>query len=168
MTIRILVLSATFLILAACGQKAADEPATSPADTGTDPAMASETTAEPAAIPRTASADGAGVFFIMPTDGATVSNPISVEFGIAGMDVVKAGDNQPHSGHHHLLIDTGLPDLGLPIPADEHHVHFGDGSASTEITLPPGDHTLQMLLGDYLHIPHNPPLLSEQITISVE
>jgi len=161
MTFRILVLSATFLVLAACGQKAADEPAASQPGT-------TEATAEPAAIPRTASADGASVFFIMPADGATVSNPISVEFGIAGMDVVKAGDNQPHSGHHHLLIDTGLPDLGLPIPADEHHVHFGDGSASTEITLPPGDHTLQMLLGDHLHIPHNPPLLSEQITISVE
>jgi hypothetical protein len=168
MTFRILVLSATFLILAACGQKAADEPAASPADTGTDPAIASETAAEPAAMPRTASADGASVFFIMPADGATVSNPISVEFGIAGMDVVKAGDKQPHSGHHHLLIDTGLPDLGLPIPADEHHVHFGDGSTSTEITLPPGEHTLQMLLGDHLHIPHNPPLVSEQITISVE
>lgn len=158
MTFRILVLSATFLILAACSQKAADEPAAS------EPGAA----AEPAAMPSTPSADGASVFFIMPANGATVSNPISIEFGIAGMDVVKAGDNQPHSGHHHLLIDTGLPDLGLPIPADEHHVHFGDGSASTEITLPPGDHTLQMLLGDYLHIPHNPPLVSEQITITVE
>ena len=158
MTFRILVLSATFLILAACGQKAADEPVAS------EPAAA----AEPAAMPRTASADGASVFFIMPADGVTVSNPISIEFGIAGMDVVKAGNNQPHSGHHHLLIDTGLPDLGLPVPADEHHVHFGDGSTSTEITLPPGDHTLQMLLGDHLHIPHNPPLVSEQITITVD
>lgn len=168
MTIRILILSATFLILAACGQKAADEAAAAPADTGADPAIASETATEPAAMPRTASADGASVFFIMPADGATVSNPITIEFGIAGMDVVKAGNNQPHSGHHHLLIDTGLPDLGLPIPADENHVHFGDGSSSTEITLPPGEHSLQMLLGDHLHIPHNPPLVSEQITISVE
>ena len=168
MTIRILVLSATFLILAACGQKAADEPAASEPDTSTETAVGSETAAEPAALPRTASADGASVFFIIPADGATVSNPISIEFGIAGMDVVKAGDSQPHSGHHHLLIDTGLPDLGLPIPADEHHVHFGDGSTTTEITLPPGEHTLQMLLGDHLHIPHNPPLLSEQITITVE
>ncbi len=168
MTFRLLVLSATFLVLAACGQKAADEPAASPTDTNTEPAMASEAAAEPAAPPQTASADGASVFFIMPADGATVSNPISIEFGIAGMDVVKAGNNQPNSGHHHLLIDTGLPDLGLPIPADEHHVHFGDGSTSTAITLPPGEHTLQMLLGDHLHIPHNPPLVSEQITISVE
>ena len=168
MTFRILVLSATFLILAACGQKATDEPAASEPDAATEAAVSSETAAEPAALPRTASADGASVFFIIPADGATVSNPISIEFGIAGMDVVKAGDSQPHSGHHHLLIDTGLPDLGLPIPADEHHVHFGDGSTTTEITLPPGEHTLQMLLGDHLHIPHNPPLLSEQITITVE
>jgi hypothetical protein len=67
----------------------------------------------------------------MPADGANVKNPIRIEFGIAGMDVVKAGDDQPNSGHHHLLIDTDLPDLGLPIPADEHHVHFGDGSTTT-------------------------------------
>jgi len=168
MTFRNLVLSASVLILAACGQKAVDEPAASPTDAGTEPATATEAAAEPAAIPQTASADGASVFFIMPAAGATVSNPISIEFGIAGMDVVKAGDKQPNSGHHHLLIDTGLPDLGLPIPADEHHVHFGDGSTTTEITLPPGEHTLQMLLGDHLHIPHTPPLVSEPITITVE
>jgi len=168
MTFRMLVLSAIFLVMAACGQKAADEPAASQADTSTETAVADEAAQEPAAMPQTASADGASVFFIMPADGATVSNPITIEFGISGMDIVKAGDKQPHSGHHHLLIDTGLPDLGLPIPADEHHVHFGDGSTSTEITLPPGEHTLQMLLGDHLHIPHNPPLVSEQITIAVE
>ena len=168
MTIRVLVLSATFLILAACGQKPAEEPAAEQTDTNTKAKAASEAAHEPAAMPRTVSAEGANVFFITPENGATVSSPISIEFGITGMDVVKAGDNQPHSGHHHLLIDTDLPDLGLPIPADEHHVHFGDGSTTTEITLPPGEHTLQMLLGDHLHIPHNPPLISEAITITVE
>ena len=105
---------------------------------------------------------------ITPANGATVSNPIRIEFGIAGMDVVKAGVDQPHSGHHHLLIDTDLPDVGLPIPADEHHIHFGDGSTATEISLPPGDHTLQMLLGDHLHIPHNPAVVSQPITVTVE
>ena len=109
-----------------------------------------------------------GLFFISPADGETVANPIKVEFGIEGMDVAKAGDNQPNSGHHHLLIDTGLPDLGVPIPADGRHIHFGDGSTSTEITLPPGQHTLCMLLGDHLHIPHDPPVVSESITITVE
>jgi hypothetical protein len=84
------------------------------------------------------------------------------------MAVVRAGDNAPNSGHHHLLIDTGLPDLTLPIPADANHVHFGDGSTTTERTLPPGKHTLQLLFADYLHIPHDPPVFSEPITITVE
>ena len=159
---RLLILSATFLILAACGQKPAEEPA------ATETPVAVEATAETPTIPRTASAEGASVFFITPADGATVANPVKIEFGIAGMDVVKAGDNQPNSGHHHLLIDTGLPDPGLPIPADEQHIHFGDGSTSTEITLAPGTHTVQMLLGDYQHIPHNPALCSDVITITVE
>lgn len=119
-------------------------------------------------LPRSESAQGAKVFFITPSDGATVSSPVEIEFGIEGMDVVKAGDNQPHSGHHHLLINTGVPELGLPIPADESHIHFGDGSTTTEIALPPGQHSLQMLLGDYLHIPHDPPLVSETIVITVE
>ena len=123
---------------------------------------------EPAALPRTTSVAGATVFFISPADGDTVSNPVRVVFGIEGMEVVPAGENAPHSGHHHLLIDTGLPDLGLPIPKDAQHVHFGDGSTATEITLEPGQHTLQMLLGDHLHIPHDPPLVSDPITVLVE
>ncbi len=163
MTIRLSLL-ALLISMAACGEKPAQEtvqttPVTTAAQT---PATA------PPQIPRTASSEGASVFFITPADGATVTNPISIEFGIAGMDVVKAGNNQPNSGHHHLLIDTGLPDLGLPIPANEQHVHFGDGSISTQISLPPGEHKLQMLLGDHLHIPHNPPITSAQITITVE
>ena len=119
-------------------------------------------------LQRTPSVDGARVFFVTPTDGATVSNPVSIEFGIDGMSVTKAGDPAPDSGHHHLLINTGLPDLDLPIPADDKHVHFGDGSTTTAITLPPGEHTLQMLLGDHLHIPHEPPVLSKPITIVVK
>ena len=154
-----LILCGSLLVLAACGEKPVDE---SPV------AEQADLTTEPMAMTRTVSADGASVFFITPADGATLTNPVSIEFGIAGMDVVKAGIDQPHSGHHHLLIDTGLPELGLPIPADDQHVHFGDGSTSTEITLPPGDHTLQMLLGDHLHIPHDPALTSTQITITVE
>ena len=119
-------------------------------------------------MPRTASPDGASVFFISPANGDTVTSPVSIEFGIEGMSVVKAGDSQPDSGHHHLLVDTDLPDLGLPIPADEHHIHFGDGSTSTEIALEPGTHTLRMLLGDHLHIPHESPIMSDPITITVK
>jgi hypothetical protein len=161
-----LLIIALPMVFAACTDKPADEALEAAQPATTAPAEAVPAPAP--AIARTASVEGAEVFFIAPADGATVSNPISIEFGIAGMDVVKAGNNQPNSGHHHLLIDTGLPDLGLPIPADEHHVHFGDGSTSTEISLPPGEHTLQMLLGDHMHIPHNPPLTSAQITIMVE
>ena len=164
MSLRIIVLSSTFLFLAACAKE--------PAEQSTPPPEQSETTvevtAESTALPRTESADGASVFFITPANGETVSGPVRIEFGIDGMDVVKAGVSQPHSGHHHLLIDTDLPDVGLPIPADEHHIHFGDGSTSTEISLPAGQHTLQMLLGDHLHIPHDPPLVSEPLTITEE
>ena len=97
-----------------------------------------------------------------------MSSPVSIEFGIDGMTVVAAGTDQAHSGHHHLLVDTGLPELGMPIPADATHIHFGDASTSTELSLEPGVHTLQLLLGDYLHIPHDPPLVSQQIAITVE
>ena len=165
MTLHPLII-ALAVALTACGEKPTDE-TTAPAQT-TEVAPAEMAATAPVDLPRTTSTEGANVFFITPADEATVTNPISIEFGIAGMDVVKAGNKQPNSGHHHLLIDTDLPDLGLPIPADEHHVHFGDGSTSTQITLPPGEHKLQMLLGDHLHIPHNPPLTSAQITITVE
>jgi hypothetical protein len=123
---------------------------------------------QPAIPARTASPEGARVFFITPANGDTVSNPIDIEFGIEGMTIVKAGDKQPASGHHHLLIDTDLPDLGAPVPADANHVHFGDGSTRTEISLEPGQHTLRLLLADYLHVPHDPPVVSEAITITVE
>jgi hypothetical protein len=165
MTLRLLIIALS-IVLTACGEKPADDAIQTEQSATTTPAEMAA--AEPAALARTASADGAKVFFITPADGATVANPISIEFGIAGMDIVKAGNDQPNSGHHHLLIDADLPDLGLPIPADEHHIHFGDGSTSTQISLPPGEHKLQMLLGDHLHIPHNPPLTSAEITITVE
>lgn len=151
------------LLLGACSQQESGQPATTGADAGSKAQAVA-----PAVRPRTPSAAGARVFFITPADGATVSNPVSVEFGIAGMSVVRAGDDTPLTGHHHLLIDTDLPDLGLPIPADANHVHFGDASSSTELTLAPGEHTLRLLLGDELHIPHDPPVMSESITITVQ
>jgi hypothetical protein len=84
------------------------------------------------------------------------------------MGVAPAGSNIPNTGHHHLLIDTGLPAMDLPIGKDEQHVHFGGGQTETSIELSPGKHTMQLLLGDYSHIPHNPPVVSKQITITVE
>jgi hypothetical protein len=123
---------------------------------------------EASVLPRSPAAAGARVFFITPENGAVVPTTFAVTFGVEGMAVVRAGDNAPNSGHHHLLIDTGLPDLTLPIPADANHVHFGDGSTTTERTLPPGKHTLQLLFADYLHKPHDPPVFSDPITITVE
>lgn len=165
MTIRIIALALLTLGLCGCGQPG-QEDLSRPESAAAEHAAKAE--ADPAALPRTPSPEGARVFFISPADGETVSNPIKVEFGIEGMEVARAGDNRPNSGHHHLLIDTGLPDLGTPIPADQQHIHFGDGSTATEITLPAGQHTLCMLLGDHQHIPHDPPVVSEPITITVE
>jgi len=82
--------------------------------------------------------------------------------------VLPAGEDADNSGHHHILIDTDLPDMALPIPADPKHVHFGDGSTTAELMLAPGAHTLQLLFADYLHIPHDGPVYSERITITVE
>ncbi|MEM7430824.1 MAG: DUF4399 domain-containing protein [Pseudomonadota bacterium] len=124
--------------------------------------------AAPVGLPRSDAADGARVFFITPADGDTVTSPVTLEFGLEGMNVVPAGTEAPHSGHHHLLVDTGMPALDLPIPADANHIHFGDGSTSTTLELAPGEHTLQLLLGDHLHIPHEPPVASETITVTVE
>ena len=147
-------------LLAACGQDHA------PAEHATP--VAGQTVDTTPAIPRTPAPEGARVFFITPVDGAVMTGTFTVEFGVEGMAVVRAGDNAPVSGHHHLLIDTDLPDLALPIPADANHVHFGDGRSSTEMTLPAGSHTLQLLFGDHLHIPHDPAVYSERITVTVE
>jgi len=114
------------------------------------------------------SPQGSKVYFISPKDGESVRNPVVVRFGLKGMGVAPAGIEMVNTGHHHLIIDAPLPDLAATIPTDEHHRHFGGGQSETEITLAPGEHTLQLLLGDHLHIPHNPPVVSEKITITVE
>ena len=155
------------LMLAACGDKSSVQPAVDAADDSASDDLRAEP-ADAAPLPRTQSPDGARVFFISPSDGDSVSNPVRIEFGIEGMTVVKAGEVQPQSGHHHLIVDAGLPELSLPIPASEQYIHFGDASTSTELTLAPGEHTLQLLLGDHLHIPHEPPVASAVITVTVE
>ena len=115
----------------------------------------------------TRSASDAEVYFISPVDGAIVDSPVTVRFGLRGMGVAPAGTDRPGTGHHHLLIDTGLPPLDAPVPADGQHVHFGGGQTETTIELEPGTHTLQLLLADHRHIPHEPPIVSERITIRV-
>lgn len=118
-------------------------------------------------LDRTQAPDDAKVYFISPADGAEVRSPVTVRFGLRGMGVAPAGVDAQHSGHHHLLINTGPPALDKPIPADEQHRHFGGGQSEAQIELPPGEHTLQLLLGDHRHIPHNPPVMSETITVTV-
>jgi hypothetical protein len=122
----------------------------------------------PTGLPRTASPAGAKVYIVSPRDGATVKGPVTVVFGLSGMGVAPAGVQFENSGHHHLLIDTDLPaNVGLPLPATDKIVHFGKGQTETTLTLPPGKHTLQLVLGDHLHIPFLPVVASAKVTITV-
>ena len=118
---------------------------------------------------RTPSPAGAEVYLISPKDGAVVHNPVRVQFGLKGMGVAPAGVKYDNTGHHHLLIDTDAPaDQSTPLPATDKVVHFGKGQTETTINLSPGKHTLQLLLADYQHIPHSPPVISKKITITVK
>ncbi|MCB1519607.1 MAG: DUF4399 domain-containing protein [Hyphomicrobiaceae bacterium] len=120
------------------------------------------------AMAQTPAADGAKVYFISPKNGDEISGPVVVKFGLSGMGVAPAGVEKPKTGHHHLLINTTLTDFDNPLPADDNHKHFGGGQTETTLTLAPGKHTLQLLLGDHNHIPHKPPVMSEVITITVK
>lgn len=111
---------------------------------------------------------GAEAYIISPADGATVSTPLTVRFGLKGMGVAPAGIQVPNTGHHHLIVDADTPAPGQPISKDAQHLHFGGGQTETVLELPPGRHTLQLLLGDYAHVPHDPPVMSKPITVIVE
>ena len=118
--------------------------------------------------PKTPSPEGARVYIQSPPDGATVSGSFVVRFGLAGMGVAPAGVEHPNTGHHHLLINVGeIPSLDLPLPASDTIIHFGKGQTETTLTLEPGEHQLVLVLGDALHIPHDPPLISEAVTVTV-
>ena len=113
-------------------------------------------------------AASAEVFIISPKDGEEVSSPVEVIFGLQGMGIAPAGINFPNTGHHHLLIDLDqLPYLKSGIPADAQHLHFGKGQTQALIELDPGEHSLQLLLGDWMHVPHETPVVSEKIKILV-
>ena len=123
----------------------------------------------PALADRTPSPAGAEVYIVAPKDGAKVKGPVTVVFGLKGMGIAPAGIKFDNTGHHHLLIDSELPaDLSQPLAANEKSVHFGKGQTETTLTLPPGKHTLQLVLGDSLHIPHEPAVVSKKITVTVE
>ena len=122
------------------------------------------------AAAQTPSPAGATVYIINLKDGDTVASPFKVQFGLTGMGVAPAGVEKPNTGHHHLIIDTTLSadEMKAPIPADAKHVHFGAGQTEAMVTLAPGKHTLQLVLGDWSHVPHVPPVMSTPITVTVK
>lgn len=113
--------------------------------------------------------DDAEVYLIQPVDGQVVDQTFKVVFGLSKMGVAPAGVKRNNSGHHHILIDTDvMPNLSIPLPATDKIKHFGGGQTETNLTLKPGKHTLQLLLGNYVHIPHAKPVISKKITIIVK
>ncbi|MFK8015971.1 MAG: DUF4399 domain-containing protein [Gammaproteobacteria bacterium] len=119
--------------------------------------------------PTTDSANSVEVYFVSLKDGDVVSSPLRVVFGLRGMGVAPAGVDAKNSGHHHLLIDVDeLPDLTAPLPATDNVRHFGGGQTETSIELSPGEHSLQLLLGNFIHVPHSPPVMSPKITVTVQ
>ncbi|MEM7215612.1 MAG: DUF4399 domain-containing protein [Pseudomonadota bacterium] len=130
----------------------------------------------PAFSGETPSPEGAEQYFVNIKDGDVISGPVHIIFGLKGMGVAPAGVEKENTGHHHVLIDRpllgegedGAEEFEYSIPADENHLHFGKGQTETVIDLAPGEHTLQLVLGDWAHVPHNPPVMTEQITITVK
>jgi Domain of unknown function (DUF4399) len=112
----------------------------------------------------------AKVYFIDLKDGDTVTSPVTIRFGLSGMGIAPAGVEVPNTGHHHLIIDDKIEGEALSeaIPMDEKHLHFGKGQTEAIVTLPKGQHTLQLVLGDWTHVPHKPPVMSERVTVTVE
>lgn len=119
-----------------------------------------------AEMPRTASPKGAQAYIISPASGATVQKKFVIKFGLRGMGVAPAGTAKAKTGHHHLIVDGKLPDFTKPM--GKNVKHFGGGQTEVELTLAKGEHTLQLIMGDKSHIPHNPPVVSEKIKITVE
>jgi hypothetical protein len=136
----------------------------------TIPALLLAAFAGPAMADRMAAPDGAAVYFIAPEDGATVTSPVTVVFGLRGMGVAPAGTEKEMTGHHHLLIDIepDALDLNEALPADDNVRHFGGGQTVTSVVLAPGPHSLRLLLGDMNHVPFDPPVIPEAITVTVE
>lgn len=125
---------------------------------------------------QTAAPEGARVYFVNLEDGATTASPVKIVFGLSGMGVAPAGTEKENTGHHHVLLDRapfgeGAEDAEMlldGLPADDHHKHFGGGQTEVMLDLAPGQHSLQLVLGDMNHVPHDPPIASEVITITVE
>jgi hypothetical protein len=119
---------------------------------------------------RTPAPEGAEVYLISPADGATVSNPVTFRFGARGIGIAPAGIDASDTGHHHLLInvDPEEVDFSQSLPSDDRHRHFGGGQTEATLELPAGTHTFMLVMGDHFHIPHDPPIMSQPITVTVE
>ena len=120
------------------------------------------------AMDKSPAPEGAEVYIVSPENGATVTSPVKVVFGLSGMGVAPAGIDHEHTGHHHLIIDAPLPNMDQPIPADDNYKHFGKGQTETTIELAPGKHTLQLLMGNFIHVPHADAVASDVIEITVK
>ena len=110
----------------------------------------------------------ASVYFISPNNEESLNGKVTVKFGLKNFGVAPAGIQIQNTGHHHLIIDAELPSFNMPISADKNHVHFGKGQTEVELELSKGEHTLQLLLGDFRHIPHDPPIYSKRIKIFID
>ncbi len=146
------------LAVTGCSQEASEPASEAPAAAAVAPAPT---------LPRQASPQGAMVYIISPEDGEEIQSPVTVVFGIKGAGIAPAGIDLPNTGHHHLIVDSELASMATPIPADAQHIHFGGGQTEATVELSAGQHVLQLALGDYLHIPHDPPLLSNPVTVQV-
>lgn len=120
------------------------------------------------AMDKSPAPEGAKVYIISPGNGETVTSPVRVVFGLSGMGVAPAGIDKEHTGHHHLIIDAPLPNMNSPIPADDNYKHFGKGQTETLIELAPGKHTLQLLMGNFIHVPHQDAVASDVVEITVK
>ena len=119
-------------------------------------------------VARTPSPPGAEVYIISPKNGAKVHSPLTVVFGLKGMGIAPAGVKFDNTGHHHLLVDSDPPaDMSSPLPATDKILHFGKGQTEAPVTLAPGEHTLRLLLADQNHVPHDPPVISKKIAVTV-
>tara|TARA_B000000477_G_scaffold66015_1_gene55292 strand:- start:146 stop:565 length:420 start_codon:yes stop_codon:yes gene_type:complete len=107
------------------------------------------------------------VYFINLEDGDRVESPFLIQFGLSGMGIAPAGTDRSNTGHHHLLINVDDIDLSKPIPSSSNHIHFGGGQTESLVDLMPGDYSMQLVLGDMTHTPHNPPIISQRINITV-
>ncbi len=159
MLTRLLMILVCCAALSGCGQEATEPAAGVPA--------AAPPPAPAATMARTASPPSAMVYIISPVDGEEVRSPVTIVFGLKGAGVAPAGVDLPNTGHHHLIVDRELVSMDTPIPTDTQHIHFGLGQTEAALELAPGEHVLRLVLGDYLHRPHEPPLISEPATLRV-